>query len=73
MLIETINALNLEAVAAYFVADVTHTWPGHSGDVAADGRARRVRRCAGRLPEPRPTRNAQDFAVWAVKSGDVAH
>ena len=40
MLIETINALNLEAVAAYFVADVTHTVARALRDVAADGRAR---------------------------------
>lgn len=29
MLLETINARNLRAVADHFYADVSHTWPGH--------------------------------------------
>ena len=29
LLVETINGLNPEALTAYFLADVSHTWPGH--------------------------------------------
>lgn len=73
MLIETINALNLEAVAAYFVADVTHTWPGHPETLRLMAEHAGFDDAQVVFLNPDQRGNAQDFAVWAVKSGDVAH
>ena len=72
MLIETINALNLEAVAAYFVADVTHTWPGHPETLGLMAEHAGFVDVQVVFLNPDQRGNAQDFAVWAVKSGDVA-
>jgi SAM-dependent methyltransferase len=67
LLVETINGLNPEAVAAYFVADVTHTWPGHPETL------RLMAEHAGFVDvdvvflNPDQRGNAQDLAIWAVK------
>ncbi|HEX4942053.1 MAG TPA: class I SAM-dependent methyltransferase [Actinomycetota bacterium] len=68
-LLETINGQNPEAVADYFVADVTHTWPGHPETL------RVMAEHAGFddvqvffLHEDHRGR-AQDVAIWAAKAG----
>ncbi len=67
LLVETINGLNPEAVTSYFLADVTHTWPGHPQTLAL------MAEHAGFEPvevvylNPDLRGNAQDFAIWARK------
>lgn len=68
LLLETINGQNPDAVADYFVADVTHTWPGHPETL------RLMAQHAGFddvevffLHEDHRGR-AQDVAIWAVKA-----
>lgn len=71
MLVETINGLNPEAVAAYFVADVTHTWPGHPETLRL--MAEHVGFVDVRVVflNPDERGNAQDFAIWAAKPADA--
>ena len=71
MLVETINGLNLEAVAAYFVADVTHTWPGHPETLRLMAEHVGFADVQVLFLNPDQRGNAQDFAIWAVKPGDA--
>lgn len=70
VLVETINARNLSAVADHFHADVTHTWPGHPETL------RLMAEYAGFAEvqvmfENEDTRgSAQDVTIWARKAGD---
>ena len=68
LLVETINGLNPEAVTAYFVADVTHTWPGHPETLALMAEHAGFEPVEVVLPQPRSRGNAQDFAIWARKA-----
>jgi O-antigen chain-terminating methyltransferase len=72
MLIETINALNLEAVAAYFVADVTHTWPGHPETLRLMAEHAGFDDAQVVFLNPDQRGNAQDFAIWARKPGGAS-
>ena len=68
MLIETINGLNPEAMAAYFVADVTHTWPGHPETLRLMAEHAGFAGVEVVFMNPDHRGNAQDFAVWAHKA-----
>jgi predicted TPR repeat methyltransferase len=68
MLVETINGLNPEAVTAYFVADVTHTWPGHPDTLALMAEHAGFERVEVVFLNPDQRGNAQDFAIWAGKA-----
>ena len=68
MLIETINGLNPDAVAAYFVADVTHTWPGHPETLRLMAEHVGFDDVEVVFLNPDGRGNAQDFAIWARKA-----
>ncbi len=70
MLVETINGLNPDAVAAYFVADVTHTWPGHPETLRLMAEHAGFAAVEVVFLNPDHRGNAQDFAIWALKSDD---
>ena len=72
MLIETINGLNPEAMAAYFVADVTHTWPGHPETLRLMAEHAGFADVEVVFMNPDHRGNAQDFAVWAHKAEEQA-
>ena len=72
MLIETINGLNPEAVASYFVADVTHTWPGHPETLRLMAEYAGFERVEVVFLNPDQRGNAQDFAIWAQKADEKA-
>ena len=67
MLIETINGLNPSAVSRYFLADVTHTWPGHPETIALMAKHAGFEEVEIVFLNPDQQGNAQDFAIWAVK------
>ena len=71
LLLETINGQSPDAIADYFVADVTHTWPGHPETL------RLMAEHAGFEVEVRFLHEdhrgrAQDVAIWAVKAALVS-
>ncbi len=68
LLVETINGLNPEALAAYFVADVTHSWPGHPETLSLMAEHAGFERTEVMFLNPDHRGNAQDFAIWARKS-----
>lgn len=70
MLVETINGLNPDAVAAYFVADVTHTWPGHPETLRLMAEHAGFAAVEVVFLNPDHRGNAQDFAIWALKPDD---
>ena len=72
MLIETINGLNPEAVAAYFVADVTHTWPGHPETLRLMAEHAGFERVEVVFLNEDHRGSAQDFAIWAQKTDEEA-
>ncbi|MGH2539304.1 MAG: class I SAM-dependent methyltransferase [Actinomycetota bacterium] len=68
MLIETINGMNPEAVTAYFVADVTHTWPGHPETLRLMAEHAGFADVEVVFLNPDERGNAQDFAIWGLKA-----
>jgi SAM-dependent methyltransferase len=71
-LVETINGLNPQALAAYFIADVTHTWPGHPQTLALMAEHAGFARIDVVFLNPDERGNAQDFAICAVKDTSPA-
>jgi SAM-dependent methyltransferase len=71
MLIETINGLNPEAVGAYFVADVTHTWPGHPETLRLMAEHAGFQDVEIAFLNEDHRGSAQDFAIWARKTGEA--
>ncbi|HEY6566901.1 MAG TPA: methyltransferase domain-containing protein [Actinomycetota bacterium] len=69
LLVETINALNPEALTAYFLADVTHTWPGHPDTLSLMAEHVGFDEVEVVFMNPDERGNAQDFAIWARKAG----
>jgi cyclopropane fatty-acyl-phospholipid synthase-like methyltransferase len=67
-LLETINGLNPEALASYFIADVTHTWPGHPETLTLMAEHAGFATVDVAFGNPDMSGNAQDFAIWAVKA-----
>lgn len=68
LLLETINGQNAEAVADYFVADVTHTWPGHPETLKLMAEHAGFETVEVRFVSPDHRGRAQDVAIWAVKA-----
>lgn len=69
LLMETINALNPVAVMSFFVADVTHTWPGHPQTLTLMARHAGFAEVEVIYLNPDERGNAQDFAIWARDEG----
>jgi predicted TPR repeat methyltransferase len=67
LLVETINGLNPEAVTSYFLADITHTWPGHPETLTLMAEHAGFVRVEVIFCNPDQRGNAQDFAIWAHK------
>lgn len=68
LLVETINGQNPEAVADYFVADVTHTWPGHPETLRLMAEHAGFEEVEVRFLHEDHRGRAQDVAIWAVKA-----
>src|SRR5919106_997978 len=68
LLLETINGQNAEAVADYFVADVTHTWPGHPETLRLMAEHAGFEKVEVRFVHEDHRGRAQDVAIWAVKA-----
>ena len=68
LLLETINGQNPEAIADYFVADVTHTWPGHPETLRLMAEHAGFERVEMRFLHEDHRGRAQDVAIWAVRA-----
>jgi O-antigen chain-terminating methyltransferase len=68
LLLETINGQNPDAVADYFVADVTHTWPGHPETLRLMAEHAGFDQVEVRFLHEDHRGRAQDVAIWAVKA-----
>jgi O-antigen chain-terminating methyltransferase len=67
-LLETINGQNPDAVADHFVADITHTWPGHPETLCVMAEHAGFERVEVRFLNEDHRGNAQDVAIWARKA-----
>jgi SAM-dependent methyltransferase len=68
LLLETINGQNPDAIADYFVADVTHTWPGHPETLRLMAEHAGFERVEVRFLHEDHRGRAQDVAIWAVRA-----
>jgi SAM-dependent methyltransferase len=68
LLLETINGQNPDAIADYFVADVTHTWPGHPETLRLMAEHAGFPQVEVRFLHEDHRGRAQDVAIWAVKA-----
>ena len=68
LLLETINGQNPEAVADYFIADVTHTWPGHPETLKLMAEHAGFQDVEIRFLHEDHRGRSQDVAIWAVKA-----
>jgi SAM-dependent methyltransferase len=68
LLLETINGQNADAVADYFIADVTHTWPGHPETLKLMAEHAGFEKVEVRFVHEDHRGRAQDVAIWAVKA-----
>jgi SAM-dependent methyltransferase len=68
LLLETINGQNPDAIADYFVADVTHTWPGHPETLKLMAEHAGFEKVEVRFVHEDHRGRAQDVAIWAVKA-----
>jgi SAM-dependent methyltransferase len=68
LLLETINGQNPDAIADYFVADVTHTWPGHPETLRLMAEHAGFREVEVHFLHEDHRGRAQDVAIWAVKA-----
>ena len=68
LLLETINGQNPDAIADYFVADVTHTWPGHPETLRLMAEHAGFEKVEVRFVNEDHRGRAQDVAIWAVKA-----
>jgi SAM-dependent methyltransferase len=67
-LLETINGQNPDAIADYFIADVTHTWPGHPETLRLMAEHAGFEEIDIRFLHDDHRGRAQDVAIWAVKA-----
>jgi SAM-dependent methyltransferase len=67
-LLETINGQNPDAVADHFVADVTHTWPGHPETLRLMAEHAGFGSVEVRFLHEDHRGNAQDVAIWARRA-----
>ena len=63
-----VNQIRLHATAEYFVADVTHTWPGHPETLRLMAEHAGFERVEVRFLHEDHRGRAQDVAIWAVKA-----
>jgi SAM-dependent methyltransferase len=68
LLLETINGQNPDAIADYFVADITHTWPGHPETLRLMAEHAGFHEVQVRFVHEDHRGRAQDVAIWAVKA-----
>jgi O-antigen chain-terminating methyltransferase len=68
LLLETINGQNPDAIADYFIADVTHTWPGHPETLRLMAEHAGFEEVQVRFLHGDHRGRAQDVAIWAVKA-----
>jgi O-antigen chain-terminating methyltransferase len=68
LLLETINGQNPEAIADYFVADVTHTWPGHPETLRLMAEHAGFADVEVRFLHEDHRGRAQDVAIWARRA-----
>ena len=68
LLLETINGQNPEAIADYFVADVTHTWPGHPETLRLMAEHAGFAEVQIRFLHEDHRGRAQDVAIWARRA-----
>ena len=68
LLLETINGQNPDAIADYFVADVTHTWPGHPETLRLMAEHAGFAHVEVRFLHEDHRGRAQDVAIWAVRA-----
>ena len=68
LLLETINGQNPEAIADYFVADVTHTWPGHPETLRLMAEHAGFADVQVRFLHEDHRGRAQDVAIWARRA-----
>jgi len=68
LLLETINGQNADAIADYFVADVTHTWPGHPETLKLMAEHAGFEQVDVRFVHEDHRGRAQDVTIWAVKA-----
>ena len=66
LLVETINPLNVEALASSFFADVTHTWPTHPEVARLMAEHAGFAKVEIVFVNEDHRGNAQDFALWAT-------
>ena len=67
-LLETINGQNPDAIADHFVADVTHTWPGHPETLRLMAEHAGFDPVEVRFLHEDHRGNAQDVAIWARRA-----
>ena len=67
LLLETINPLNVDALTSFFVADITHTWPGHPRTLALMAGYAGFDDVDVTFLNPDQRGNPQDVVLWAVK------
>lgn len=67
VLLETINGQNLRALADHFIADLTHTWPGHPQTLRLLAEHAGFVDVEVRFEHPDARGAAEDVAVWARK------
>jgi SAM-dependent methyltransferase len=67
VLVETINGRNLRALADHFIADLTHTWPGHPETLRLLAEHSGFVDVEIRFEHPDVHGAAEDVAIWARK------
>jgi hypothetical protein len=65
--LETINPLNVDALTSFFVADITHTWPGHPRTLSLMAGYAGFDDVDVTFVNPDQRGNPQDVVLWAVK------
>jgi O-antigen chain-terminating methyltransferase len=65
LLLETINGTNLRALADHFIADLTHTWPGHPETLRLLAEHTGFVDVEVRFEHPDAHGAAEDVAIWA--------
>jgi SAM-dependent methyltransferase len=68
LLLETINGQNPDAIADYFVADVTHTWPGHPETLRLMAEHAGFVDVEVRFLHEDHRGRAQDVVIWAIRA-----
>jgi cyclopropane fatty-acyl-phospholipid synthase-like methyltransferase len=65
LLLETINGTNVRALADHFIADITHTWPGHPETLRLLAEHAGFVDVEVRFEHPDAHGAAEDVAIWA--------